>query len=444
MVAPRTPRVLGLRLADGIGKGNMWALLTLAFFSTLAITFLPATQAYILTTVLGVPREQHGTIVGSLGVAAEIAMLVSLLWYGALADRIGRRPIVLAGFTLLALGALLFPWAGNTWVLHALRVVFAFGVAALNTMLSTIAVDYVRDRWRGRSYGITGLFGGVGAIVATMVVVKLPRMFEAQGMEPVTAARVAFAIVGVGIALVGVILWFSLSPKRISETAARTPLTSLIAAGVRQGRDPGVALAYAASFVARADLAVVAGFLSLWVINHGTHAGGLSGAEALARAGAVVGIAYSMGLIASPVFGWLGDRMKRQNVVILAQLVSAGAYLSTLFISDPLGSGMFVVAVLVGIGEIAAITTIGPLLAQQVPADVRGTAYGVQTLCGAAGILIVSGLGGWLYDVWRPAAPFILVGLMGLAVACFGLVVRRRVVPSPLPPAEDEAAAVRA
>ncbi|MGW0590163.1 MFS transporter [Streptosporangium sp. NPDC002607] len=123
--------------------------------------------------------------------------------------------------------------------------------------------------------------------------------------------------------------------------------------------------------------------------------------------------------------------MRRQDVVILAQTVAALSYLSTLLISDPLGSGMMLVAVLIGLGEIAGITTAGPLLAQQAPAGVRGSAYGVQTLCGARGILTVSALGGLLYDAWRPAAPFVVSGTLGLLVVAFGLAVRRRVTPLP-------------
>ncbi|MFF5211299.1 MFS transporter [Streptosporangium sp. NPDC000396] len=431
MVASSPRRVLGLDLADGIGRGNMWACMSMAFAATMIISFLPAAQPYILGSVLGVAKADQGKVVGLLGVAAEITMIASLAWYGALADRFGRRPIVVAGFALCALGAALFPFAGNTTVLVALRVVFALGVAALSGMLSTVAVDYVRDGSRGRSYGLVGLFSGLGAMVAVLGLVRLPKILEDRGMAPVAAARVSFLIIAVAVLAVAALMWFTLSPARVGATAERVPLTRLVREGIVLARDPGVALSYAAAFVARADLAVVAGFMSLWIVDHATGERGMSAAEALARAGAVVGIAQTVATVAAPLFGWLGDRMRRQDVVILAQAVAALSYLSTLLISDPLGSGMMLVAVLVGLGEIAAITTAGPLLAQQAPAGVRGSAYGVQTLCGAVGILTVSALGGILYDAWRPAAPFVVSGVSGLLVVAFGLVVRRRVMPLP-------------
>ncbi|MCC5578707.1 MFS transporter [Microtetraspora sp. AC03309] len=421
------PRVLGAQLADGITKGNMWALLFLATAGTAVVSFLPSTQPHILTTILGVPESGQGTIVGLLGFAAELAMVLSLAWYGALADRFGRRVIVVGGLVLCAIGAVLFPFAGNTAVLVVLRVIFGLGVAAINAMLSTIAIDYVRERSRGKSYGLIGVFGGLGALVAVLVVAKLPQTMEKRGLDPVAATRLSFLLIAAGILIVAGLLWATLSRVPADVAAERTPLTRLVREGLVLARDPGVALSYAASFVARADLYVVVSFLTLWISDYATGERGLSSAEALAKAGAVVGISQMVALLCAPVFGWLGDRMRRQDLLILAQLIAAGAYLSTLLVSDPLGPGMMIVAVLIGIGEIAGITTAGPMLAQQVPAAVRGAAFGVHTLCGSLGIMIVSALGGALHDAWRPAGPFVVSGVFGLIVAIFGLVVRHRI-----------------
>lgn len=408
----------------------MWALLSMATAGTAVISFLPSTQPHILTAVLGVPDSAQGRVVGLLGFSAELAMIVSLAWYGALADRFGRRVVVLAGLALCALGVALFPFAGNTAVLVALRVVFGLGVAAINAMLSTIAIDYVRTRSRGKSYGLIGVFGGLGAVVAVLLLARLPQMFESRGLAPVAATRLAFLLIAAGIVVLAAVLWVTLAKPAVTAAATgRVPLPRLVREGVVLARDPGVALSYAASFVARADLAIVVGFMTLWITDFAVTERGMSSAEAIARAGAVVGISQTVALLCAPVFGWLGDRMPRQNLVILAQAVAAAAYLSTLLVSDPLGSGMMIVAVLIGVGEIAGITTAGPLLAQQVPAAVRGSAFGVHTLCGAAGIMIVSGLGGILYDAWRPAGPFVLSGIAGLLVAAFGLAVRGRVHP---------------
>ncbi|MEV0581453.1 MFS transporter [Nonomuraea sp. NPDC050310] len=423
-------KILGVQLAPGVTRKNMIAAWSVGFATTMFVVFIPTMQPYLLSAVLGLPKESQGSVVGLLGTVAEITMVLSLAWYGALADRHGRRPIVVAGFLICALGAVLFPFAGNASVLVALRVLLALGTAALGGMFGTIAIDYATNSSRGKSYGVLGVTTGLGGLLAVFALARLPKLFEAQGLSAADAARASFLTVAVLLVVAGLIMRAGLSKARVSDQSRHIPLTQLIATGTRLARDPGVALAYAAAFVARADLAVVSGFMALWV-NHAAQEAGLSEAAALARAGMIVGIAHTMALLVSPLLGWLGDRVKRQNLVIVAQLVAALSYLSTLLVSDPLGPAMIIVACLVGVGEIAGINTAGPLLGQQVPAAVRGSAFGLHSLCGALGIMVVSMLGGWLYDVWIPAAPFVVAGSLGLVVVAFGLVVRNKVVPHP-------------
>ncbi|MGW2157906.1 MFS transporter [Nonomuraea sp. NPDC001699] len=423
--------MLGLDASTGISRTNLWACMGLGLLGTAVITFLPAAQPYLLTDALGLSGDELGRTTGYLQIAAEAALILSLVWYGALADRIGRRPVAVAGLLLCAVGAALYPFAGNVVVLVALRVVFALGIAALNVTMSAITADYVRDHARGKAYGWLGLFSGIGAVIAVLVLVRLPNMLENGGMEAATAARVGFLVVA-GLVLLGALaLRGTLAAGPAAPVEQRIGLARLVGKGVRLARDPGVALSYAASFVARADLALVASFLSLWIVDYAKAVRGMSATEALAKSGAIVGIAYMVIVVGAPLFGWLGDRMRRQDVVILAQTLAAAAYLSTLLVSDPLGPGMMLVAAAIGLGEIGVITTAGPLLAQQVPARYRGSSFGVQTLCGAIGIFVISGVGGWLYDLWRPAAPFALSGACGLLVALFGLAVRRRVTAHP-------------
>ncbi|MFI6320921.1 MFS transporter [Nonomuraea sp. NPDC050556] len=417
-------RVLGVDVAPGFTRTNMIACWVLGFVATMVITFMPTAQPHLLSGVLGVAPGAQGRLVGLLGFVAELTMIVSLLWYGALADRVGRRPIVVAGFALCALGTALAPFAGSAAVLVALRVVFSLGTAALGGMFATLAIDYAAERSRGKSYGVLGVTSGLGAMFAVFTLARLPERLERGGMDAAAATRVSFLIVAAALLVAGVVMRFTLSAGKPAET--HIPLPRLITEGVRLARDPGVALSYAAAFVARADLAVVSGFMSLWIVNYGV-AHGMSSAQALARAGMVVGIAHGMSLIASPLLGWLGDRVRRHNLVIGAQLTAGLAYLSTLLVDDPLGPGMIIVAVFVGVGEIAGINTAGPLLGTHAPAAIRGSAFGVQALCGALGILLVSAIGGVLYDGWRPAAPFVVSGLLGLGVAAFGLSVRRRI-----------------
>ncbi|MFD0888031.1 MFS transporter, partial [Streptosporangium algeriense] len=319
MAALPPRRFAGLHLSDGIRPGNLVASMVMAFAATMIITFLPAAQPILLLGVLDGQGADEGRVVALLAAAAEIAMILSLPWYGALADRFGRRPIVVTGFTLCGLATLLFPYAGDVTVLVALRVVFALGVAALNGMLATVAIDYVRDRSRGKSYGLIGLFSGLGAMVAVLGLVRLPAIIERNlgegGSQEAAAgaARYSFLIVAVITLAVAVLMRVTISKVRVDAASARIPLVRLVREGLTLARDPGVALSYAASFVARADLSIVAAFLPLWVVVHGVREGGMSTPEALARGGIVVGVAQTVATFGAPLFGWLGDRLRRQD-----------------------------------------------------------------------------------------------------------------------------------
>jgi MFS family permease len=51
------------------------------------------------------------------------------------------------------------------------------------------------------------------------------------------------------------------------------------------------------------------------------------------------------------------------------------------------------------------------LLAQEAPAKIRGSVFGLQSLCGGLGILALSAGGGRLFDSLGPHAPFVAVAI---------------------------------
>jgi MFS family permease len=164
----------------------------------------------------------------------------------------------------------------------------------------------------------------------------------------------------------------------------------------------------------------------LWATNYGTGVLGLSRAEALAKAGILVGIAQGTALLAAPVFGILSDRIDRVKALAIALTVSGIGYGSTYFVSDPFGGFMIVCAILIGLGEVGCIITSGVLISQQSPERNRGAVIGTFNLSGAVGILVASVAGGWLFDHWREPGPFVLYGLLALVMMGFAVVLSRQ------------------
>jgi len=199
--------------------------------------------------------------------------------------------------------------------------------------------------------------------------------------------------------------------------------------GVMAARDPGIALAYAASFVARGNLAIVGTFFTLWLANHGSVELGMSRADAMAKAGAIIAITQTMALASAPVFGILTDRIDRVAALNITLLLAFFGYGGTALVGDPFGTGIIVCGILIGMSEVGCIVTSSVLIAQQSPARIRGAVIGVFNLTGALGIMVASKLGGILFDSWREAAPFMLFGGFALLVLLFGLAVRHSVQP---------------
>jgi MFS family permease len=197
----------------------------------------------------------------------------------------------------------------------------------------------------------------------------------------------------------------------------------LLMQGLAAAREnPRVALAYCCGFVGRADLVVVGTFYSLWVTQAGIAAG--MGADVAARNGGVLfALVMTAALLWAPVMGWLNDRFDRTVVIAFALTLAAVAYSALGFIRDPLVTWIYPGSVLLGIGQMSVTLASQTLLGQEAPQATRGAVVGTYSICGAAGIMFVTSIGGRIYDAIDPTAPFVLVGLSNavLAIVAFWL-----------------------
>jgi MFS family permease len=175
--------------------------------------------------------------------------------------------------------------------------------------------------------------------------------------------------------------------------------------------------------VSRGDLSTVSTFLSLWLVQVGVGRG-MSTGEALKTAGMFFGIVQVCALLWAPVMGLLCDRINRVGALALAMSLAATGYLAAGFLPDPTGPAMYFAAVILGVGEVSAVISAQALIGQEAPEDGRGAVIGVFGVSGGIGILMAGSLGGFLFDAWRPSAPFILMGLANATLLSVALLVR--------------------
>ncbi|WP_226660814.1 MFS transporter [Microbulbifer aggregans] len=436
MAQQQERRLLGLHLENDVSGTNVLTFYFACLATIMFASFIPQSQPFLLTEFLGIPPERHGMVSGLLNFWAEIAIIIAVAIFGPLSDRFGRRPITGFGFLVMSGGIALYPHARDITELLFVRLGYAIGLAAVTTTIVALVADYVRDESRGRATGLQGVMNGVGAMICVFLLLQLPAILQKSGATAQEAGIQTYSIVAVVSFITGVLMLVGLKPGARTQSEHSESLVSITRNGLKAARDPSIALAYGASFVARGNLMIVGTFFTLWVTNYGTTEMGMSRAEALARAGMIVGIAQGCALLAAPLFGVLADKISRVRALIIALLISAIGYGSTIFITDPFTTGMIVCAALIGLGEIGCIITSGVLVAQQAPESHRGAVIGFFTLSGAVGILVASVAGGYLFDTWRASGPFVFFSGVALLVLIWAIILERRTAslgqPAPL------------
>ena len=79
---------------------------------------------------------------------------------------------------------------------------------------------------------------------------------------------------------------------------------------------------------------------------------------------------------------------------------------------------------LLGLGEGACIIASIALNWAECPAKTRGSVIGTFAACGATGMAIAAGVGGYLFDNWMYTGPFIFMGMVNAIVLLFAIYVK--------------------
>jgi MFS family permease len=165
------------------------------------IATLSTGSTFVLLTTLGLSygTKNAGFSRTEMLIAVMVSCLVALVcipFFGALSDRIGRRPIILAGVASEALLAFPLFWligTGNTGLLilgySLMMVAFSANYGPIATFLAELFGSKVRYSGLSVSYMLSGLLGSATTPVATTA------LFAATG----SASAVAWYAVGAAV-----------------------------------------------------------------------------------------------------------------------------------------------------------------------------------------------------------------------------------------------------
>jgi MFS family permease len=426
MSADANHRLGFITLAPGVTPRHTGCYLFAALVSIGLFTYITTLTPFVMEVNLGLPKESQGRVSGLLQFWQEIVLLAVIGWWGALSDRVGRRTVYIAAFLLLALAYTLYPLATSVPELLAYRLVFGIGVAAAAAMLATVLADYPLESSRGKLTGLSFFLNGIGSVVFFVGLTRLPSVYAAAGASEIQAGRYAYFTVA-GIALFAAAVMFGLKPGRPVEVKERKPLRTLAAEGLRAGRNPRILLAYAGGFASRADMSLITLFLGLWAAQ-AAMAHGATAAEAAQALGMTIGVAQGAAMLWAPFFGYLGDRIPRVVLMAIGFALAAVGYGWIGMLEEAIGVQAIPALIALGIGQASVILASTVILGQEAPPELRGSVFGVQSFCGGLGILVISWLGGELFDRVGPQAPFIVMCVANAIVMAWSIALIRPAV----------------
>ena len=359
-------------------------------------SLLPA----FLVTVLGANALSIGIIEG----AAEATTAISRIFSGALSDRLGKRKLlVLIGYGLAALTKPLFPLAAGVGAVFVARFVDRIGKGIRGAPRDALIADVTPLELRGTAFGLRQSMDTVGAFLGPMLAIL---MMAATGED----FRFAFWIAVIPAALAVLLIVYGVrEPTALHQRERRRfPVrgAELARLGVEYWWLVGIA-----------TVLTLARFSEAFLLLAAQHAG-----MALSLIPAVLvlmNITYAAS--AYPV-GRLADRMSRHNLLLMGIifLIAADIVLATAGSVWQVTAGAAVWGLHMG----ATQGLLSAIVADAVPADLRGTAFGLYSLTTGAAMLAASVIAGLLWTAVGPAAAF-AAGAAFAVLSIMGVTLRR-------------------
>lgn len=337
-----------------------------------------------------------------------------------LAARVGRRRALTLGnlFALVGIAVVILAAALRIFPLLLAGILMIGAGNAGNLQSRFAATDLAAPQHRGRDLSIVVWSTTIGGVAGPLLLGPGEIVGQAVGMPPQTGSYL-FSFVAQCAALLLYIVALRPDPLLAAQRLAKASTAAAGAVAVDRPR-----VARYAIFAIAGSHVVMASVMAMTPVHlsHMAHgAGGMAASPA--DVSALVGITIAVhvgGMYAlSPVFGVLADRWGRLQVVLLGQVLLAGALAFAVFTGTE-AWGVMVALILLGLGWSAATVAGAALLTEASAPELRtrrqGRSDSLMSLSAAAGSVLAGVvLSNFQYSGLGIAAFVLVVAIVALS-----------------------------
>ena len=380
---------------------NVWAVSLTSFFmdisSEMVINLLPL----FLSNVLNVGTVVIGVIDG----VAEMTASLLKVFSGWLSDRLrARKWLAVAGYGISALAKPFF-YIASVWTVAMARWADRVGKGVRTAPRDALVADSIEDRHRGLAFGFHRAADTGGAVLGLAIALLIVWFTQAADVQLEIGTFQIIVLVSLIPAVLAVIS-LALGAREVAVTGQRArPRITF--------KGLGKPFLVFMLIVGLFDLGNSSdAFLVLRAQERGLSLIGILGMLI------TFNLVYT--LVSTPA-GSLSDRIGRKRIIVGGWLVYAAIYLG--FALAGTGWHIWVLYALYGVYYGLAYGTAKAMVADIVPAELRGTAYGTYNAvlgildfpASAIAGLLWQGLGPW--KGFGPSAPFFFGAALALAAA---------------------------
>jgi MFS family permease len=348
---------------------------------------------------LGMAQSQIPAMVGIIAAIVGAAGIPFLPFWGALADRYSRQPIVVRSYVVYLAAGILAVLAGNVWVFVVGRALMSLSLGNSGLMLTTLSERTPANR-HGLAFAIMNSAGPVGAFVGPLFGGPIVDRWGFRTLMWVNVVLMVIVIVALSFGYID-----SYRGKR------QEPLLHMAADSIRVSFQAGrLRTLFVAFFLLYAGWMLVFSYLPVVVTSLYT------GPNPASAIGEVLGAGGLLALILAPIFGSLADRFGFWRILM------SGAALETVLWLIPYWTRSllpFAIISCVLTGVASAVFSISfNVLSNSAPASIRGRVMSFAYLPVNLGFSFGPLLGSKLVELnlfYIYPAAFVLTGL-GLIV----------------------------